>query len=349
MSYTRSNTVSIPVELSGSFSYPASQTGGSRTVTLSGYVPVLTNVTVDTNNFDTSVYNASDSVNILTDSVVAMNAAQCAAIEEHSGRISKSLVSGFYNMIKSDISMKQSENNSEMQSKIALLLELSKDVLEKHSRMEQDVERLRGHYSAIFDGLDKDLKKRLMELDRPVFQLGQKTRSGIVKDPAVSSGAATADALNGNSQIEGRLFMARMKKNISSALRIMSNSVKNTLSYKNKMQDILWKGDSDQVQTEYIPIVYYVIAGDTGETDYYAAPPIADTDQVLTNVASYVRSAPGERWQAMNPEESSYIDQAFTNLVEQNSQADKSGNSSRVYSEIMRLWNNSKSQMFQLH
>ena len=103
MSYTRSYSGSIVVSGSVSASYPASENGGTHLVTYSEEVPVTINMYVDTDPFDLSVANTGACVNGLTGAVTTMQAAQCETIRANAKKISSSLINGFYNMMKSDL------------------------------------------------------------------------------------------------------------------------------------------------------------------------------------------------------------------------------------------------------
>ena len=82
MSYTQTFSSAINVSGSVTVHYPASEHGGSTTAYYEQTVPVNMNVTVNTNPFEQSVQNANLSVDGLTASVTAMNAANCTAIAE---------------------------------------------------------------------------------------------------------------------------------------------------------------------------------------------------------------------------------------------------------------------------
>ena len=101
MSYSRSFTRTVAVHYSGSksVSYPASQNGGSMSVSYSGtaYEDVEVNIHVDTDPFDASEERCNDHVNGLTASVGVMNAAQCAAIAENADKVSQTIIDGFFN------------------------------------------------------------------------------------------------------------------------------------------------------------------------------------------------------------------------------------------------------------
>ena len=178
MSYIQ--TFSSVLNVSGSVTvhYPPSEHGGTVTEYYQQNVPVNMNVTVNTAPFDQSVQSANYHVDGLTASVAAMNAANCAAIAECSEQVSDGIISGFYNLIRNDISTKKAETNTLLQTKTALLLEHSKAVTSMHSRMLKDFEREKAKYSAVISELDKELERRVTELNKPAFRIGKKSKAG---------------------------------------------------------------------------------------------------------------------------------------------------------------------------
>lgn len=349
MSYTRFYSSSITVSGSKSVHYPASEHGGSMLVSYSETVPVNVNITVETNPFDNSVDNAKVNVDGLTASVAAMNAANCAAITKNADRISQSLVDGFYSLINSDITVKKSENNSMLQAKIALLQQLSKDTMDKHERMSDDIERLRAHYSAIFRDLDQDLQKRINDLDRPAFNLSEKIRGNILLKPFLSMGATTVNDIDSDNTTKRSIAIARIRHKVSDVISTMTGSLGNNLRYRQMMKDTLWNNSVDEAEPVYIPVAYIVSDGinNANKTDNYYLSANSQSEKIISSVKSYVNENNGK---TIEPDEFKLIDQAFSSMVEENFlENDNAGSyNKRVYTEMLRLWQSGKSEMKQL-
>lgn len=352
MSYTRSYSSSITVSGTKTVSYPASQYGGSKTVSFTETVPVNVSITVETSPFDNSVHNAEVNVDGLTASVATMNAANCAAIAQNAEKISQSLINGFYNLINNDIAMKKSENNSQLQAKIALLMELSNDTKDKHIRMEEDIERLSAHYGSIFRDLDSDLAKRIKEIDRPAFLLSDKIRGNIIYKPYLSMGAGTAGSIDSERQINGSIIIARIRHKVSKVLEAMSDSLHNNLHYRHMMKDTLWSTGVEEEQIVYIPVAY-LISEDIGSKRMDAKFYVSDngcTEQIVSSVRSYVNSRCDSNEKAICEEDMKLIDQAFSSMVEAEfiNRDNTDIHDERVYSEMLRLWQNGKFSLKQI-
>ncbi|MCD8178376.1 MAG: hypothetical protein LUE98_13515 [Tannerellaceae bacterium] len=173
MSYRRSYSETIAVHYSGSvsYSYPASESGGSGSVSYSGtaYENVNVNIDVDTNPFDRSVANCNSHVNVLTGAVVATEAAQVASIDKNARKVAGTIVKGFFDYIRSDISQQIMELSQRIDSQILHLRELAKQCVAKQKQMETDYNRISGRYLKIFDDLNKELGNRVYELNKPAF------------------------------------------------------------------------------------------------------------------------------------------------------------------------------------
>ena len=89
MSYTRTFSKDIRISYSGTVSYPASKTGGVRTYSGTATETVHVNIEVDTLPFDESVVDCTHTVNGLTSSVTATEAAQIMAIDKNAQTLLK--------------------------------------------------------------------------------------------------------------------------------------------------------------------------------------------------------------------------------------------------------------------
>lgn len=174
MSYTRRYNERIAVHYSGSttVSYPASENGGSHTVYYDGttYEDINVNIDVDTNPFDNSVANCNTSVNVLTGAVVATEAAQIASIHQNSKRVANTIVKGFFDYIRSDISQQIMELSQKIDAHLLHLRELAKTCVGKQKQMETDFNRISSRYIKIFDDLNNELENRIFALDEPSFR-----------------------------------------------------------------------------------------------------------------------------------------------------------------------------------
>ena len=114
------------------------------------------NFVVDTNPMADSVNQVSNHLTATTAAVVAMQTAVIASEKRSADKICANVDKGFYNLIRSQISMKLSVCYTEMQAKLALLMEYGKTLSKTQERMEGDYNRVKGQ-TGIFS---RDLTRR---------------------------------------------------------------------------------------------------------------------------------------------------------------------------------------------
>lgn len=352
MSYTRTFNGSIEVSGTIAVSYPASEHGGTVYESYSQTVPVVMNVYVDTSPFDSSIHGAKNRIDVLTGSIIAMEASQCETVKDNAMKISKSIIDGFYGMINSEISTQKAENNSIVQSKFALLMEYAKDVVDKHQRMEDDLGRLHSHYGAIFDGINEDLYKRIKSLDKQVFYLADEVRTKLINDSLKNQGAFGFFQIKEQTQSVGMITMARLTKKISEVLDTMSNTVQKTVSYKKSSSDMLWDDEIWENMEEYIPVVYCgaKATDDSGtkQMNIYS-PNIKEKVRIEESVKINIMGNENDKWEHVSASDIRFIDQAFSHMVETKSTiGDTDSKDIRIYREMLKMWHNDREKIINL-
>ncbi len=179
MSYSRKyhETITVRGSKTVNVHIPASQSSSSKTVTIEyeENVPVDVNIHVDTDPFDNSVEHCNTNVNFLTGAVVATETAQIASIDKNSKKVANTVINGFFDYIRSEISQQIAELTQNIDAQLMHLKELSKAVIEKKKQMEGDFTRISGRYIKTFDDLNNELSNRVYELDKPAFVFKKET------------------------------------------------------------------------------------------------------------------------------------------------------------------------------
>lgn len=153
---------------------------GSKTIDISAKIPVTVEIELDTHSFDSSVEDCNKNVNLLTGAVVATEAAQIASINKNSKKIATSIdvnskkiantiITGFFGLIRSEISQQIAELTQGIDSQLMHLRELSKAVVDKKRQMEGDFLRISSRYTKTFEDLNNELSNRIFQLDKSAF------------------------------------------------------------------------------------------------------------------------------------------------------------------------------------
>lgn len=300
------------------------------------------NVTVNTAPFDQSVQSANYHVDGLTASVAAMNATNCAAIAECSEQVSDGIISGFYNLIRNDISTKKAETNTLLQTKMALLLEHSKAVTSMHSRMLKDFEREKAKYSAVISELDKELERRVTELNKPAFRIGKKVKQELLVAPFLSAAAETADSLGSHGGSGEKIAISGIREKVSGVLQRLGDLLFNNLHYREEMRNALWNRSVEQdEQQAYIPVAYCVSEGleNSQVVSRCFSSDVTGKERILEATSTYLKEN-GNVSRPIPDDELNLIEQAFSNMVQDNytGLSDRNEFQERVYSEMLRMW-----------
>lgn len=345
MSYTRSFEGSVTASGSRtvSYHYPASQNGGSGSVTVNFHetVPIRINIHVDTDPFDQSIAYANSHVDGLTGAIVAMNGAQCVSIQESGEKISNSITQGFYRLIGSEITTQISENKSLLQSKIALVMELSKDIAKKHARMSEDINRLKRHYSQVFQAIDEDCEKRVLALDRSAFILS-KVRDDLIKHPYLRSGSFSLQETKDINNNQILSVIARLRSKVSGIINVMTHTTLNTQKYLRDIHNLSVNIPTTEKVVSYVPVVYFEkqdIDGDGHKSiDSITNSFVPSKEQVKNKVTEFVSGVQAERWTSVSESEKQMVNQWFMNIAEQDLASSQSEDKQRVYDQIVALW-----------
>lgn len=345
MSYTRhfSSSVTVSGSKTATYNYPASEHGGSGSVTVyyDETVPINMNIHVETDPFDRSVDSANAYVDALTGAVAAMNAAQCASVRKSGENISAAISKGFYRLIGSELTTQMSENKSLLQAKIALVMELAKDIASKHSRMQDDLARLKKQYSQTFANIDEDCEKRVLALDKKAFDLSN-VRNKLLTVPYFKEGAFSLQETVDTSNSQNLLSIARLRNKAANVINVMAASALNSKKYKHDVETLSESIAVAQKDVSYIPVVFAEQKSfdqkDNMQLDSFCTDGVNSKEQIQQGVSSFVSGTQAEQWKDFSKLEMQMIEQSFVSLVEQDLNSSNSESKQRVFDEIMRLW-----------
>ncbi len=139
----------------------------------SGYAEDVVNVEidVDTNPLDHRVRECNSTINRLTASVGAMNAAQCAMIASKANQVSDAIIKGFFQSVSADLSAQRMELQQKTESRLILLRKQAETLVSKQKTMQVDYQRTSARYQKLFTELNKELALRIHQINLPVFDV----------------------------------------------------------------------------------------------------------------------------------------------------------------------------------
>lgn len=213
------------------------------------------NVVVDTSPMAEKVSTVSNHVTATTAAVAAMQSAVIAAEVQSANKICENVDSGFFNLIRSQITLKLSDCYTEMQAKLSLLMEYSKTLGRTQERMEGDFNRVKGQYRHIFKGLDKALSSRIAQLDKEAVGMAETRKKVILSmfERQIPETVVTASEVDSSDQ---KIAATRLKAKTKHSLGVLGDKVQENLTYKTLMDSMLEKQKIEERTEEYIPVIY---------------------------------------------------------------------------------------------
>ena len=341
MSYTK--TYQKDIHYSGEISYPASESGGTKSY--SGYVPVSIYLTVDTDPFDSSVSNVNSSVKKLTASVVAANSAQVLSIEKNASQIADHISNGFFSMIGSELSQEMARLYSQVNSSIGLLADRTKALVDLHKRMDSDYQRISKRYEEIFSTLDEELRKRIYALDKRAFEIAEGIQRKQITARETKDVSFVVTGMNDQNALKEKLALAAVHSKVNTTIGEITKTLLNEYVYAKRVRSIIHEGSPASNSRECVPVIY-------AKTDDINSPGektecFSSKKESSVPVKDFFESN-AINWKDFSKEENDSITSAFNALAEKDLvEAEKNGNANakRVYETIMALRQNSNTQI----
>jgi hypothetical protein len=325
MSYTRE--YSQRIVLQGHVNYPASKQGGSMPVTLEDIARI--NVTVMDEEFNKSVLACNTGLGLVGAGITAAKLAQIKSRKESSKAIAATLVTGFYNNSRVELSQSLMDNNSKYTAAQANLLQYQSQLEDMKSRMDHDYHMIAGRYIKIFTEMDKELTQQLEELNEACFRF-----SRIIQqqhEHRTSSGGKTYILSQEIQPFQTALGIASLKQKALNVIRQCNKLIKNHQAIQREMEAITTDATLEK-KMWYIPVL--LMETDT-ELSYKGKhlgklPKINEAlKKGLVSVKDSVRIPPSDM---------PLVETEFLRLMEQD-QCDE-----KEKQQIMRFWQNFCSQ-----
>lgn len=345
MSYSKTykGSVAYSGSVSYTYSYPASEHGGSGSGTAhySGQVPVSVNLYVDTDPFDSSVADCSHSVRTLNGAVVAMNSSQVASIAKSANEVSSHIISGFFNMIGSELSQNMVALAAKFKAVFELLTTKSSTLEKQQVVMQDDYSRISDRYNKVFQNLDEELEKRVVALDKNVFEISKRVQGEQLHSEASKKVTQFLIGVNEDEIVQHQLIIANAKAHVLQAMDGLAQNVVQENAYSNKVNSIVTEKNCNSGEENYIPVIYTEsssLNSDMVDYNCVSNPKSSDSIQKINEtVKSYFVS----NYSNTNTEyERKQINEAFSLIAEREFQNLTDEKSRRVYEVLTKLKEN---------
>lgn len=333
MSYKRTFNKTIEVHYSGTVSYPPSQSGGTKSFSGTARENVQVTINVDTDPFDNSVKSCNNRVSALTAGVAATETAEIISIKENSLKIGNTVIKGFFNNIRLEVSSKIMELTKRVEALLMDIKEKSDRLMSIKGQMETDYQRLADRYGHLFTELNTELENRVVALDLPVFdttRMISSSQSRLMESDLVN---VVAVAGMENTRLNAQIDAALTKHHASMAIAEANNFLSSKQSSERTIQNCTIDQSQDAIY--YVPACCLIANNDSNVNDLqvfvsHALP--KSVEKQLTKM-----SAP-KTWQQVSKSDLDTIARFFNEQVNQ-SYSNKDAHSTRVREMMSKLFN----------
>jgi hypothetical protein len=344
MSYRQSYSAEVPYSGSVRYNYPASKNGGSGAVSYYGEIPVNVTIDVNTNPFDGSVDNCNKTIDRLTGSVVAMNAAQCAAIKQTATEVSKSLIDGFFGVINTELSQQLQALDSAMKAGLGLIREQGKAVSAQTGVMETDYNRISSRYLTLFADLDNECYKRVYALDKQSFYLSEKAQKQLLSEQGSNAAALSLLGIQEESSSKMFLLVSRLNSKVKEVLKTLREYITQEHRLNSLVNSFLFNEAAQKNTPVYVPVICSEAdAIDSGTLHRSVFMPEylgGEQKEAITGRTGAV-CLDNSIWRPIKAGEKETLNKEFNALAEQYFEAKTGETEQRVYKTMLSLWQNS--------
>ena len=347
MSYSERYSTNIQYSGSVSYSYPASQSGGSGTAHYSGNIPVNVTINVNTQPFDGSVNRFNSSVDVLTGSVVAMNGAQCAAILQTSKEVSASLINGFFGTINTELSQQLQALDSAIKATYGLIAEQGKAVTDKNTQMEGDYNRISSRYIRLFEDLDTECHKRIYALDKPSFLLSENVQERLISESSRNTAALNLLGIEDVSSSETLMFVSSINRRALEVLRTLHEYISQESVINSLVNSLLCDEEIGENIPFSIPVVWTesdTLEGSTVKRESFVPDFINEprVQLISEKTDEFCSGASPAAWAAPEEPERAALDREFKARAESCFAGSDDETERRIYHTMLSLWHNSE-------
>lgn len=306
MSYRRSYhaTVFGHIHKSISYSYPASEHGGTGHVYVDEDVPAYIDIDidVDTDHFDDNIEDCKREVDVLTGAVVATSAAEVAVKESTSKKIGGKIIKGFFDYVRSDISQQMMEISSKVEAVFIHLVEQKKALEAITLQMEGDYNRICSRYSKLFGDLNNELRSRIIALLQPVIGIKKEIENTLEKvDTRNQIGCVTVSSEE-TLRLNSILSAVSIKKRTIEIIDSINQYLTNTYKLANSVDQML--SFTDESGEIFLPVIYVESTSKSGVMVEQKSPSFVKLDpSILENSTIEYFQSDALNWSNVTEEE----------------------------------------------
>ena len=295
------------------------------------------NFTVTTDPMASSINSVKNNVNVVTGAVTVMQSAVIAAEEESARKISQNVDSGFFMLAKSQISQKKAALFSKINSSLLLMKQFQQNLTNLENQMQKDYNMISRRYTKLFNSLDKSLKTRVQELDKPAMDIASLQRNLITSRTRDSAAEVLVNSVDSLMPIQ-KAKVALLKNKTATTLSCLSENIIQETNYVQQVNNILLDDKKTSKQDFFLPIVYSTKESLVSENKF---PYEFFTSQTLNmNEAQLSTDLNEETWNTVSDSDFELVSAQFIKKCSNELQDE------RIRDTALKLFNSSKWDTF---
>ncbi len=199
-------------------------------------------------------------MNLTTEAVILSTRELVVAEQEAAQKVSSNITAGFLSLIRSQLEQKRAIAKSSIDAKSSHLVTEKNAAGLLELQFVADFQRIKNRYDKLFTSLNKTLKSRIAELDRPVFQLVEKEFQSAMRKRLYNVGASLVVGNEGARGVSV-LDRGRAKGLILKMLEAIKNYLTKTQILNRQISSILLPNRTQVPREVNLPFVITEVDG----------------------------------------------------------------------------------------
>ena len=197
-------------------------------------------------------------INVFCDFIFlsTMNSVQVASIAKSADEVSSHVISGFFNMIKSELDQNIAAIAAKFKAVFELLTTKSATLEKQQIVMQDDYSRVSDRYNKVFQNLDEELEKRVVALDRNVFEISKRVQGEQLHSETSKKVTQFLLGVNEDEIVQQQLLIANAKSRVQKAIDSLAANVIQETVYSKKVDSIVSEHGCVASESNYIPVIF---------------------------------------------------------------------------------------------
>lgn len=248
---------------------------------------------IDTQPMARELDRVSQHVNGTTTAVVGMKVAVLKAEADAADNVCRNVNRGFYSLIHSQISQKIAKWKSEVDSLLLQLNQQRRQINNIKGQMERDYGSITARYTKLFTSLNRALRRRVYELDKPAFKFAV-TEIDTLSNRTLQLSATVPVSQNESLLTSQKIMASNLKYRGSRVISLMKDFLTDLNRQKAMTGRVLLdKGISTGLENRLIPVIVWEGCGGRleGDLEHFTMPETCLSDRTRNAITNHIATS----------------------------------------------------------